>query len=261
MYNSFFPRKVLLFFFLSTLLSSSCTKQGPGKLIIATAANMQFTMEELVANFSAETQIPCEIVISSSGKLTAQIKAGAPFHLFVSADQKYPETLHKEGFTLSPPQTYAYGQLVLWQITGHSQPTLEKLKNPDIQHIAIANPKTAPYGVAAEQVLKTQALFDTVAHKLVYGESIAQTNQFIISGAAEIGFTALSVVKSKVATGQGKWALLPEESYAPIAQAAVALKSHPEMEEKAQTFIEFLHTEQASEILGRFGYLVRTKNE
>ena len=232
----------------------ACTPTKAPNLVIATAANMQFAMEELVEAFSKQTQLPCETVVGSSGKLTAQIQAGAPFDVFVSADLRYPERLHQAGLTQGPAKVYAYGQLVIWSLTPDIPPQLSHLPSPDIKHIAVANPQTAPYGQAAQEALQQTGLLDSVQHKLVFGESIAQTNQFIISGAAELGFTALSVVKSDAIQGQGEWQIIPKELYQPIAQGVVVL-SQDEPTTAAQAFVSFLLSTEAKVILDKFGYL------
>lgn len=237
-------------------LFAGCSKQESGpKVVIAAAANMQFAMEELVAAFTAESGIACEVVISSSGKLTAQIQAGAPFDVFVSADRKYPESLYEAGLTMGPPAIYAFGQLVLWSISQHSPPALDQLAIQTVEHIAMANPKTAPYGQAAAQVLAANQLSETLGEKLVYGESIAQTNQFIISGAAEVGFTALAVVQSPALKDSGQWTLIPRELYQPIEQGVVVLKRNGQAEAAALAFADFLLSTPAKEILDTFGYL------
>ncbi len=235
----------------------ACTPPQAPKLVIATAANMQFAMEELVAVFSAKTQLSCETVVGSSGKLTAQIQAGAPFDVFVSADLRYPERLHQAGLTTGPTQVYAYGQLVLWSLAADVVPQLDELTSPETKHIAVANPQTAPYGQAAQEVLQKTGLLDNVQQKLVFGESIAQTNQFIISGAAESGFTALSVVQSDAMQGQGKWQIISPALYQPIAQGVVILSSD-KPKAAAEAFVRFLLSPEAKVILDKFGYLPPT---
>ncbi|MEL6968677.1 MAG: molybdate ABC transporter substrate-binding protein [Bacteroidota bacterium] len=236
----------------------ACAPVKAPTLVVATAANMQFAMEELVAAFSKQTQLPCEIVVGSSGKLTAQIQAGAPFDVFVSADLRYPKRLQQAGLTEGPAKVYAYGQLVLWSLTPDVSPQLSHLSSPGIKHIAVANPQTAPYGQAAQEVLQQTGLLDSVQHKLVFGESIAQTNQFIISGAAELGFTALSVVQSDAMQGRGEWQIVPADLYQPIEQG-VAVISQDEPNTAAQAFVSFLLSEEAKVILDKFGYLVHVK--
>ncbi len=232
---------------------NSCKQVDTQTLNIATAANMQFAMTEIVQSFTKHTGIKCNIITGSSGKLTAQIKEGAPYDVFVSANTKYPEDLYKDGFTTSKPKIYGYGGLVLWSTTSE-KPSFSILMNDAIEHIAIANPKTAPYGEAAVSVLKKMGVYEKIEHKLVYGESISQTNQFILSRAADIGFTAKSVVLSPKIKGEGDWISI-DDNYTPIAQGIVLLKNS-EKKQQSEQFYTFIFSDQAKNILKKFGYLV-----
>ncbi|MCB0629678.1 MAG: molybdate ABC transporter substrate-binding protein [Saprospiraceae bacterium] len=229
-------------------------KDKPVAITIAVAANMQFAMEALTETFTQMSGIRCETAISSSGKLTAQIKEGAPFDLFISADMKYPREIFKSGLAVASPKVYAYGKLVLWSMKEGINPTLDLLPDDQIRHIAIANPKVAPYGVAAVETLKNHQLLDKVADKLVYGESIAQTNQFIITGSTEAGFTAMSVVLSPQMEGKGKWIAIGEADYPPIEQGVVVIKREDGPMAEAEKFYDFLASEEARAILESFGY-------
>ncbi len=231
-------------------------EKTPPSLTIAVAANMQFAMEELIKAFSDKTGVRCETTISSSGKLTVQIKEGAPFDVFVSADMNYPEEIYNSGLAAAPPKVYAYGKLVLWSMKEGVNPSLDMLGGNSVRHIALANPKLAPYGVAAVEALKNHQLWEQVEKKLVYGESIAQTNQFVLAGAAEVGFTAMSVVLSPQMKGKGQWIEINQEDYSPIAQGAVAIKRANAPSADAQKFYDFLFSEEASAILKAFGYAV-----
>ncbi len=239
---------------LSILLISSCTHSSErGELLIAAAANVQFAMDELVATFEEQTGIQCETIINSSGKITAQIMAGAPYDIFISADLKYPNTLKQKKLTTKGPEVYAEGKLVLWSIDSTLTPEVERLGNDNVPKIAMASPRTAPYGKAAEECLAHYKLLESVSSKLVYGESISQTNRFILSGAAPIGFTALSVVRSPNLKGKGRWVLIPEEAYSPIEQGMVILTSSVKKEE-AEAFYRFMLSDEAQSILQKYGY-------
>ena len=224
------------------------------KLTIAAAANMQFAMDSIVAAFSRETSIPCDVIIGSSGKLTAQITEGAPYDVFVSANMTYPNAIYKKGLALDTPVVYAYGRLVLWSLANGLVPSLEVLVKPEIEHIAIANPELAPYGIAAMQALKYYQLADKVEGKLVYGESIAQTNQFIVSRSADIGFTAMSVVLSPQMENSGKWVEIDRDAYQPIAQGIVLIQRKDSVKKEALEFYKFLLSPPAQKILSNFGY-------
>ncbi|MGH2646558.1 MAG: molybdate ABC transporter substrate-binding protein [Ginsengibacter sp.] len=233
---------------------------GTGKLNIAVAANMQFAMQEISKTFTTKTGITCDLVISSSGKLTAQIKQGAPYDLFVSADMKYPSELFTTGFATNQPKIYAYGKLVLWSMIDTIKPSIDLLKDPGIKHIAVADPKTAPYGEAAIEVLKHYGIFENVKDKLVYGESISQTNQFITSKSAEIGFTAKSVVLSPAMKNKGQWTDVEEASYPAIAQGVIMIKQKAGQQNNAEKFYNFLFSDDAKKILENFGYSVNGIN-
>ena len=247
-----FEFRILIILVFGFLLKNCASPQGE-YLAIAAAANMQFAIAELTQNFSKSSGLSCQTIISSSGKLTAQIKEGAPFDIFVSADMKYPEELHNNGFTTSAPKIYAYGRLVLWTTDESITPNVSVLLDDKVKHIAIANPKTAPYGQAAIEVLEQYQHLTQVENKLVYGESIAQTNQFIISQAAQIGFTAKSVVLSPNIKNQGQWIEIPTKLYSPIAQGVVILKK-TKQQKSAQLFYDFLFSERGQKILEKYGY-------
>ena len=226
-------------------------------LRVAVAANAQFVMEQLKTAFQKQTGVEVESIVNSSGKLTTQIQQGAPYDVFLSADMEYPQTLHKAGLTLAAPVVYAYGSLVLWTAGDLAVGAdLKVLSDPNVRHIAIANPATAPYGEAAISFLKSRKLLDQVQSKIVYGESIAQVNQYILSGSAEVGFTAKSVVLDPSLTKRGHWVDLPTTGYSPIAQGVVVLK-RTEQTKAAQQFLAFLGSPTARRILQQFGYQVK----
>ena len=251
-----FYKKFLLLTIFFLLLFTSCEQKENNKLTIATAANMQYAMKDLTKAFSNETGIECESISSSSGKLTAQIKEGAPYDIFVSADMKFPNELYQSGFSTGKPKVYAYGKLVIWTMNTQLNPNFDSLEKKHINHIAMANPKTAPYGIAAEEALKNKGLFDKIQSKLVFGESVAQTNQFIVSYAAEIGFTAKSVVLSPNMKGKGNWKEIDDNLYSPLAQGVVVLNNRDTNLKNAQRFQNFLFSEKGKEILNKFGYSV-----
>ncbi len=241
------------------VLFISCEKDSQDKLTIATAANMQFVMRELTESFTKKTGIKCEIIVGSSGKLTAQIKQGAPFDLFVSANMKYPEDLYISGFTIKEPTIYAYGRLVLWTMSRSVNLSLDFLTSDEVKHIAVANARIAPYGIPALEVLKNEGIYDEIKDKLVFGESISQTNQFITSEVAEVGFTAKSVVLSPNMKENDNWIEMNINSYRPIAQGVVILKNRNDHREDAEKFYDFLLSKKAGKILIKFGYALNNK--
>lgn len=231
-------------------------KKMENTINIAVAANMQYALEEIVKDFTENTGISCQIIVSSSGKHTAQIMEGAPYDIFISADMNYPNQLYEKGFTLTAPEVYAYGELVLWSMTEINPISLKNLTDENIRHIAVANPMTAPYGKAAMEMLSYHKLLDSIRHKLVFGESIAQTNQFIYSKSAEIGVTSLSTIKSKKLINTGSWMIIDDISYTPIAQGVVILTKLGDNKENAIAFKNYLLSKNANEILKEYGYFV-----
>ncbi|MBI1307234.1 MAG: molybdate ABC transporter substrate-binding protein [Bacteroidetes bacterium] len=222
--------------------------------MIATSANMRYAMGELVKSFTAQSGISCEIVVGSSGNLTAQIREGAPYDVFVSADMQYPETLSREGVSKNSPEVYALGKLVLWTTIPGLHLSPDSLNQPMINHIAIANPETAPYGRASMEVLNYYRYDSTLSKKLVIGESISQTSQFVFTRSAEVGFTAKSVVLSPEMKNKGNWIELKEETYSPIRQGVILIDRKNAQAENAQKFYDFLFSPQARAILSNYGY-------
>lgn len=229
------------------------------KIIVAVAANVQYAMNDIKSAFEKLTGIEVEIILGSSGQITAQIEQGAPYDVFISADTKYPDYLFDHGFTNGKPKVYAQGSLVLWTMRKDLElkKGLQEILNSSIKNIAIANPKTAPYGRAAMQVLKNLGMENKIGDKLVYGENISSVNQFIISKAADIGFSAKSVVLSPAMMNKGKWIDVDSKLYDPIMQSSVMLKEgikkHPH---ETMAFFRFLFSDQVKSILKKYGYKI-----
>jgi len=251
-----FLKKIVIIIF---LFFGSINYAQDNQITIAVAANVQFAMQELKQEFKKETGINTVVIIGSSGQLTAQIKQGAPYDVFISADMKYPLNLYINKFAVDSPRVYALGALVIWTVKKGIQlnDDLKELINNDIQKIALANPKIAPYGEATIEALKYFGIYNDVKNKLVFGESIAPTNQFIISGAADIGFTAKSVVVSPSMKGKGFWKEVNSKAYKPIKQGCVILKYGFENNKiEAEKFYKFLFSNKAKNILIKYGYQV-----
>ncbi|MDQ2752473.1 MAG: molybdate ABC transporter substrate-binding protein, partial [Bacteroidota bacterium] len=199
-----------------------CVFANSQKLRIAVAANAQFVVAELKKTFAKQTGIDADLTVGSSGKITAQIEQGAPFDVFMSADMKYPQELYSKGFTTEKPAEYAYGTLVMWSLHNLDlSKGLTVVLNNDVQKIAVANPKLAPYGEAALQALTKQNILQEVKPKIVYGESISGVNQYLLSGAVDIAFTSKSVVLDSAFANRGVWKEVDENLYTPIAQGVV----------------------------------------
>ncbi len=223
------------------------------RVLIAAAANTQPAMTELLATF-ANGNVRIEPVYGSSGKLSTQIRNGAPFQLFFSADEAFAQALVDDGHAMGPTRLYALGRLALWSARHDTRGLrLEDLTRPEFARIAIANPRHAPYGQRAEEALRAVGIWEAVEPKLVYGESIAQTAQFAASGNADIGILALSQALYGELAGRGNHALIPDRLHAPLKQAYVVTKAGSESP-GVRTFINFLSTPAAREIFTRHGF-------
>tara|TARA_R100001369_G_scaffold28595_3_gene51392 strand:- start:4849 stop:5637 length:789 start_codon:yes stop_codon:yes gene_type:complete len=241
---------------LLTFIFAGCQENHNRKIVIATAANMESAMEALTNAYTLKSGLECEIIVGSSGKLTAQIMEGAPYDIFVAANMKYPQAVYDGGKAKNAPKVYAKGKLVLWSMMENITVSIDALSDPAMEHIALANPKTAPYGVAAQEVLIHYGLNEILAPKLVFGESVGQTDQFIISKAAQIGFTALSTVLSPELKGKGSWIIINPLLYSDINQGIVLVNRKEETNQDAQGFYNFLFSVEAKGILKEFGYLI-----
>lgn len=224
---------------------------------VAVAANFKKPLEEIAKAFQAETGNTLAISAGATGQLYTQIKNGAPFEVFISADSKTPKKLVDENVGIQGTSfTYAKGQLVLWSA---DEKKVDKqgavLTKGDFTHIAIANPKTAPYGAAAVEVIDKLGLTKSLASKMVEGESIAQTKQFIDSGSAEIGFVALSQVYKDGKVTKGSAWMIPATYYKPILQDVVLLKNG-EKDDAAKSLLKFLKGDKAKVIIKNFGYQI-----
>jgi molybdate transport system substrate-binding protein len=242
---------------LSALLFSlflAATAQA-GEVQVAVAANFTAPAQEIAAEFERQTGHKAALSFGATGKFYAQISNGAPFEVFLSADEATPARLEQEGQAVAGSRfTYAIGALALWSAKADVVDAKGGvLKSGNFKYLAIANPKTAPYGSAAIETLARLKLLDTVQAKFVQGESIAQTWQFVSSGNAELGFVALSqVFRDGKLTGGSAW-IVPGDLHQPIWQDAVILengKNNP----AAKAFVDYLRTEQARAILTAFGY-------
>ena len=240
---------------------SSCGEPKPKSLRLAVASNLQFVIDPLVDAFKKTNPGEVDIILASSGKLATQIISSAPFDIFISADQKYPLELHQKQLTTTAPQTYARGELVLWSLATNEQLDLNILDLSKIEHFAIPNPEVAPYGKAAVEALKFYGWYDQMKEKLVMGENISQTNQFIMNKNAQLGMTALSSVVSEPMREKGVWTTLNPDSFTSLKQDVVILKKSKERgtEEAAKAFVDFLKAENAQNILQEHGYKIPQK--
>jgi molybdate transport system substrate-binding protein len=223
---------------------------------IAVAANAQGLIKKLQTDFKKRTGLQTETIIGSSGKLTTQIKNGAPFDVFLSADTNFPEQLYTAGFGIKKPVVYALGSLIIFGDNKLDLNKWQNLLNTDlITKIAIANPKTAPYGRAAEEALTYYKLKEKVSVKLIYGESISQVNTYLQTGAVAIGFTTEAFVYEISNKSRFKWIRIDQKSYGPIAQGAILL-THAKGGRLAEAtrFFDYLTSAAARKIISSNGY-------
>lgn len=227
--------------------------QAEDRLIIAVAASMQSAFDELVTAYGAQATAVITPVFGASGKLAAQIRSGAPYALFLSADESTPIGLAAEGLTLAQPKIYALGSLILWTTRAIDLTSGAQILTSDrVRHIAIANPKLAPYGKEAELALTRLGVFNAIKSKIVTGESIGQVNQFVRSGSVDVGITSRSAITARGLPKDSRWIALPPNTYEPIRHAFVVLKSRQSA--SAAAFGEFLLSARAREILVSHGY-------
>jgi molybdate transport system substrate-binding protein len=226
-----------------------------GETQVAVAANFSEPAKEIAAGFQKATGHTARLSFGPSGQFYSQISHGAPFQVFLSADEERPAKAEAEGLAVKGTRfTYAVGRLVLYSKTpGLVDSKGAVLSRGKFDKIAIADPVTAPYGAAAVETMKKRGLYDTLKPKLVQGTSIAQTFQFVETGAAELGFVALSQVAA--IKGGSRW-VVPAQDHAPIVQQAVLLATGAQ-QPAARAFLDYLKTPPARAIIKRYGYETR----
>lgn len=228
-----------------------------GTTNVAVAANFTDAAKEIAAAFKAKTGHQAILSFGSSGQFYTQIKESAPFKVFLSADDERPKKLVDEGLALASSRfTYAVGKIVLWSVDPQAVKGEATLRAKAFRKLAIANPAAAPYGVAAVETLKALGIYDAVQPKIVMGNSIAQTFQFVWTGNVEIGFVALSQLVGD--TRGSRWEP-PQDLYTPIKQDAVLLNRGAE-DEASKAFITFLRGPDARAVIEKFGYGVDGKS-
>jgi molybdate transport system substrate-binding protein len=226
-----------------------------GEVQVAVAANFAAPMEKIAAGFAADTGHKAVVATGSTGKFYTQIKNGAPFEVLLAADDETPKKLEADGLAVAgSSRTYAIGKLALYSTRpGYVDAQGEVLKKGSFQHLALANPKLAPYGAAAMQTLKALGLEQALAPRIVQGENIAQAWQFVATGSAELGFVALSQISNPAQPAAGSWWIVPASLYTPIRQDAVLLKKG-EGQAAAAALLEYLKSDKARALIRSFGY-------
>lgn len=245
-------------FRLLTLVMLAATLASPAlaaEVSVAVAANFNAPMQKIAADFEQATGHKAQLAFGATGKFYAQIKNGAPFEVLLAADDETPAKLDKEGLAVSDSRfTYSIGQLAVWSAKpGYVDDKGEVLKKGAFEHLALANPKLAPYGAAAVETLTKLGLLGSVEPKFVQGENIAQTFQFVNTGNAELGFVALSQIYEGGKLKSGSAWIVPASLHAPIRQDAVVLmkgKDNP----AALALMKYLKEDKARAIIKTYGY-------
>ncbi len=243
---------LIIFFAFTTLLNAN-------EITIAVAANVSYAIDELKTAFRQENpDTSVNVILGGSGKLTAQILNGAPYGLFMSADMAYPQALYDANISLTKPVVYAEGSLAFLSVKKHDfTQGMALLKSKSIKKIAIANPKTAPYGKAAVEAMQNAGVYTNVASKFVYGESISQTVSYAVI-AADIGIIAKSSLYSATMSQYKEhrnWESIDPKLYTPIKQGIVLLKAS-EGNSDYKAFYDFILSTKAETILKRYGYII-----
>lgn len=230
--------------------------QQPARLTVAAASDLRFALDEVAAGFrAARPTLQLDIVYGSSGKIATQIRNGAPFDVFLSADIAFARELHADGFAAAPPRLYAIGRLAAWSADAElgRLPLPELARHERVRRFAIANPEHAPYGQRAVEALRSQGLYEVVLPKLVLGDNVSQAAQFIETGAAQAGLIAHSLVLAPSLASKGAWTLVPEAWHRPLEQALIVTRRAAALPAAAE-FVAHLETPAARALLRRYGF-------
>jgi len=227
------------------------------KITIAAAADLKFAMDEIVATFKkANVADEVDVIYGSSGKFHTQVQQGAPYDLYFSADIGFPRELAKAGLAASEVKPYAFGRIVVWSASlDASKMTLESLTDPKITRVAIANPKHAPYGKRAEEALRAAGLWEKIEPKLVYGENIAHTAQFVQTGNAQVGIIALALAVNPELANKGGYWLIPDKLHNPLEQGFIITK-RAEGNALARRFADYMGSQPARAVMTKYGFVL-----
>ena len=226
-----------------------------GEVRVAVASNFAAPMERIVAQFEKDSGHKVNVSLGSSGKFYAQIKGGAPFDVLLAADEVIPKQLQQEKMAVEGSRfTYAIGRLVLWSAQpGFVDAKGAVLNNGNFNKLAIADPKLAPYGMAAKETLEKLVMWNAMQRKLVKGENITQTYQFVATENSELGFIALSQIMRDGKVSAGSWWLVPSEMHKPIRQSAVLLTGAKD-KQASKAFLDFLKSAKVVSVIRGYGY-------
>ncbi len=226
------------------------------RISVAAASDLKFALDSIISVYHKQhPKNTVEVTYGSSGKFFEQIQYDAPFDLYFSADVSYPQKLKEKGLTISDVKTYGIGRIVIWsKKIDPNKDKMNALLNSNLNKIAIANPEHAPYGERAKESMMYYKIYDKVQNKLVFGENISQTAQFVQLGAADIGIVALSLALSpNMKKENGNYYIIPEISHKPLEQGYVILK-HAKNNTSATTFYNFIASPKAIAVLKHFGF-------
>jgi molybdate transport system substrate-binding protein len=261
------PHRVLLSALLGAalLLAAGCrsateTPGHRGRVRVAAASDLNAVLTDVIARFGGAHDVDVSVSYGSSGTFYAQLLNQAPFDLFLSADVTYPNQLAARGLTLPQSEfTYAIGRIVLWAPSSSSldleHDGLQALTQASVAHVAIANPEHAPYGRAAVAAMQSAGVYDRVRPKLVIGENIAQTMQFVQSGAADVGIVALSLALAPSVKGKGRLFEIPASTYPRLEQGGAILKGAADVD-AARALRGFLLSADGQAILRQYGFSI-----
>jgi molybdate transport system substrate-binding protein len=250
------------FVLIAMLLSCGCetrTSPAPSTVRIAAAADLKFALDELIREFAkSHPEIPVHATYGSSGLFYTQLTNNAPFDVFLSADMEYPRQLVAQGLALPDSEfLYAIGRIVVWvpnqSVLDLKQLGLQALVDPSVKRVAIANPRHAPYGRAAEAALRATGVYEAVHDRLVLGDNVAQTAQFVESGAADVGMIALSLALAPAMRDRGRFWEVPLELYPQLDQGGVIM-SACQNPSAARTITDFLRSSTGRAIFRRYGF-------
>ena len=251
-------RKLLALLFLLTGIFATAQE-----IVVAAAADLNAALPQIVEGYTKKTGQAVKVSFGSSGNLASQIRNGAPFDVYFSADEEYPRRLIAEGLALKDTlYRYAIGRLVLWVPVNSpldvSKLGISALLDPSVKKIAIANPAHAPYGRAAEAAMRHFGIYDQVASRLVLGENVAQAAQFVESGNAQTGLIALSHALAPTLKDKGRYWTVPLDAYPSLNQAAVVL-TRSKQQDAARKFLDFLRSPEATSLLSSYGFSLPTE--
>jgi molybdate transport system substrate-binding protein len=251
--------KKRIFLLLSVILIAFSTLSAQ-TINIAAAADLRFVLDQAAKEFKISNPgVNVEIIYGSSGNLYQQIVNQAPFDIFFSADISFPKKLDSLGLTATKPKLYAIGHLVMWSSSQDVSKGIELLKNTDIKKIAIANPRLAPYGKRAVECLKYYGMESQLQNKIVEGENVSQAAQFVLTGNAEVGLIALSLVLAPEMKTKGKYFLIDEKSYSELDQGYVILKNSASNNNVIK-FTRFIESEKFRTLFAAYGFKLPNKH-